>query len=80
MNTGGRGGPRQYYGLPHIADKRVFAAVMFALKMMGDGTPPAVANTRAANYYAVPVNEVAHYTGIAASNVRRRRSRSQRRP
>jgi hypothetical protein len=73
MVAGGRGGSRPYDGLPFIADKRVFAAVMFALKMMRHDTPPAIANTRAANYYQVPVTEVAHYTGMAAAGVRDRR-------
>jgi hypothetical protein len=49
--------------MDYIPDKALFAAVMFARKMMREGTPPGIANTRAANYYAVSVQDVAHYIG-----------------
>jgi hypothetical protein len=51
--------------LDYIPNKRLFAAVMFALKMIRAGTAPGVGNTRAVNYYEFPVSEVAHYTGQA---------------
>ena len=51
------------YHMDYIPDKTLFAAVMFARKMMREGTRPSVANTRAANYYGVSVQAVAHYTG-----------------
>jgi hypothetical protein len=56
---------RGRYGFDYIPDLTLFKAVMFALHMMGEGKPPAVANTRAARYYRVSVSDVAHYTGQA---------------
>ncbi|HEY7427513.1 MAG TPA: hypothetical protein VH682_24980 [Gemmataceae bacterium] len=61
------------YGLDYIADRTVYAAVMFALKMMHQGTPPAIANSRAADYYGVAVQDVAHYTGQAGGRSARRK-------
>jgi hypothetical protein len=46
---------------------------MFALKMMHQGTPPAIANSRAADYYGVAVQDVAHYTGQAGGRSARRK-------
>jgi hypothetical protein len=57
-----------YNGLPFIKDKEMFKAVQFAISMRRDGTPPAMANYRAANYYGYETNEVAHYTGIYANS------------
>jgi hypothetical protein len=54
---------KKKYAMDFIEDKELFKAVMFARKMMGQGTPPAVANTRAAEYYGYEAGEVAHYTG-----------------
>jgi hypothetical protein len=65
MNEGRKPGTNRPYKMDYIPDKRLFAAVMFARKMMREGTPPGVANTRAANYYGVAVQDVAHYTGQA---------------
>jgi hypothetical protein len=59
--------------MDYIEDKTLFKAVTFALKMMQQGTPPAVANTRSANYYGVSVGDVAHYTGQAAGTCAHRR-------
>lgn len=56
-------GSDRSYKMDYIPDKRLYVAVMFALKMMREGTPPGVANTRAANHYGVAVQDVAHYTG-----------------
>jgi len=56
-----------------IPDKTLFKAVMFARKMMRDGTPPGVANSRAAAYYGFQVHQGAHYTGQVAANCARRR-------
>jgi hypothetical protein len=61
--------------MDYIPDKTLFKAVTFALKMMREGTPPAVANTRAARYYGVEVSDVAHYTGQAAGTCSGRRGR-----
>lgn len=73
----GNGKPKRtrQYGMDFIPDKRLYAAVMFARKMMREGTPPGVANTRAANYYGVSVQDVAHYTGQVGG-----RSKSRKRP
>jgi hypothetical protein len=64
------------YAMDYIPDKSLFAAVMFALRMMREGTPPAIANTRAANYYDVEVRDVAHHTGKVGSRCARRKWRS----
>jgi hypothetical protein len=58
-----------------IPDPTLFKAVTFSLKMMGQGTPPGVANTRAADYYGVSVSDVAHFTGQAAARSAHRRPR-----
>jgi hypothetical protein len=70
----GRKGPRRY-AMDYIPDPTVFRAVMFALRMMRQGTPPAVANARAADCYGVSVSDVAHYTGQAGGSCSRRRGR-----
>jgi hypothetical protein len=66
---------RRRYAMDYIPDKTLFKAVMFALRMMREGTPPPVANTRAADYYRVGVSDVAHYTGQAGAACSRRRGR-----
>jgi hypothetical protein len=53
--------------LPYIEDKQLFAAVMFAIKMIGDGVGYGLANYKAANYYGYETSEVAHYVGIYAN-------------
>jgi hypothetical protein len=63
--------------MDYIADKRLYAAVMFARRMIREGTPPGVAITRAANYYEFPTRDVAHYVGQAAARLKRRRSHSE---
>jgi hypothetical protein len=54
---------RRRYEIDYVPDRTRYSAVMFALRMMRQGTPPGIANTRAANYYGVSVQDVAHYTG-----------------
>jgi hypothetical protein len=56
--------------MDYIPDKTVFKAVMFARRMMQKGTPPPIANTKAAKYYGVSSSEVAHYTGQNASRIK----------
>jgi hypothetical protein len=74
--TDGSSRPRSSYcGMDYIPDRRLFAAVMFARRMMREGTPPGIANTRAADYYGFAVEEVAHYTGQAGGRARARRRR-----
>lgn len=58
--------------IDYIPDKTLFKAVMFARKMMRRGTPPSIANARAAKYYGVSVHEVAHYTGQVGGRIRGR--------
>ena len=55
-----------------IPDRTLFKAVMFARRMMREGTAPAIANSRAANYYHCDVADVAHYTGQVAGRCSRR--------
>ena len=45
-------------------------AVCFALSMIRKGKPAGIANTVAANYYSVPVSDVAHYVGQHAARVK----------
>jgi len=66
---------RRRYAMDYIPDKTLYAAVMFARRMMSQGTPPGVANTRAANYYGVAVSDVAHYTGQVGGTCAHRRHR-----
>lgn len=75
MNRENKPNSNRHHGMDFIPDKSLYAAVMFARKMMREGTPPGVANNRAAQYYGVSVQDVAHYTGQAGgrSNARRRR-------
>lgn len=75
MNVNGPSRPQNQRRFPmdYIPDKTLFKAVMFARKMMREGTPPGVANTRAAQYYRVSVSDVAHYTGQVASNCAQRK-------
>ncbi len=61
--------------MDYIRDRTLFKAVMFARRMMRQGTPPAIANTRAASYYRQSVASVAHYTGQVAGQCSRRRQR-----
>jgi len=65
-------------GWPYIPDKAVFAAVMFAYKLMRQGMPPSVANTRAANHYRVSVSQVAHYTGMVGGKCAQRRRQNRK--
>jgi hypothetical protein len=58
-----------------IDDKTLFKAVMFARKMIREGTHPTTANFRAAEYYEVAVSDVAHYVGQAASLTRLKRGK-----
>jgi hypothetical protein len=62
--------------MDYIEDKELYKAVMFARRMIRQGTKPPIANSRAAKYYAVPVGDVARYTGqtggrLAAEQKRR---------
>jgi len=56
-------GRNRSYNMDYIPDRRLFAAMMFARRMMREGTPPDVASTRVANHYGVAVQDVGHFTG-----------------
>ena len=66
------------YLMPYIGDKRVFSAVMYARQMIREGGDPRLSICHAARYYRVDKSDVAHYVGIAASNVKRRRAMNQK--
>ena len=53
-----------------ISDKTLFKAVMFARSMMRSGTKPPLANHRAAEFYSVKTEDVAHYTGQTGARVK----------
>lgn len=46
--------------MEYIPDKQLYAAVMFARKMIREGTKPGIVYTRAAKYYHVSSKDVAH--------------------
>lgn len=60
------------YNMDFIDDKDLYAAVMFARKMIRQGKPAGLANYTAANYYGVDMADVAHYVGQAAGRSKRR--------
>ena len=57
------------YQMDYIPDKELFKAVMFARRMIRQGTKPPLANSRAAKYYHVSVSDVAKYTGQTGGRV-----------
>lgn len=59
----------------YIPDKKLYAAVMWACKMISAGTSPGLASYRAANYYGFETSAVAHYTGQVASRIKRLKSK-----
>jgi hypothetical protein len=69
--------PQTQYGMDYIPDKQLFAAVMFARKMIAEGTPPEIAISRAAYYRRKPECDVAHYVGQAGRNSQLRRQASE---
>ena len=71
------GDGKRVYAMDYINDKSVYAAVMFARKMIRKGTPAPVAIRRAANYYHVDVRSVAHYVGQVGGTVAGRRRRKR---
>lgn len=60
------------YNMGFIADKDLYAAVMFARKMIRQGKPAGLANYTAAKFYNVDMADVAHYVGQAAGRSKRR--------
>lgn len=57
------------YVMDYISDKDVFKAVMFACKMIRNGTSPNNAIRKAANYYDVDMTDVAHYVGQRGARI-----------
>jgi len=64
--------------MDYIPDKKLYAAVKFARKMIREGTRPQIANTRAAKYYGFSVSDVAHYTGQTAGRIAGIRKKKKR--
>ena len=50
-------------GMPYIADKRLFKAVMFARQMYRNGDPPALAAYKAGKYYGVRSSDIGFCMG-----------------
>jgi hypothetical protein len=69
--------PQSSYGMDYIPDKQLFAAVMWARKMIREGMTPEIAIARAANYQRKSVHDVAHYVGQAARNAQLRQQASE---
>lgn len=61
----------------YISDKNIFAATMFARKMISDGTAPGLAIYKAARYYRVNESEVAKYVGQHAGRVNAERNKKE---
>ena len=57
------GKTRAAYKMDFIPDKELFKAVMFARKMIYQGTRVDIAIYRAAVYYGYDTSDVAHYIG-----------------
>lgn len=55
--------PKYEYVMDYIADKDVYKAVMFACKMMRNGTSANNAIRKASMYYDVDMSDVAKYVG-----------------
>jgi hypothetical protein len=64
---------KRTYLMDFIPNKTLLSAVMFARRMIRQGTPPGLANYRAAKYYHVPVSSVAYYVGQVAGTVKGRK-------
>ncbi len=58
--------------MDYIADKALYAAVMFARTMIRSGTAAGLANHKAAKHYAVKIADVAKYVGQAAGTLSHR--------
>jgi len=69
--------PKYDYVMDYIGDKDLFRAVMFARKMMRNGTEPAIAIRRAARYYDVDASDVGHYCAQVAGRINAERNGKQ---
>jgi len=67
---------KRRYAMDYIPDKKLYAAVMFARRMIREGKPPGVAIVRAANYQCVNTRDVARHVGqVGGTCAQRRRAR-----
>lgn len=55
--------------MDYIPDKALFKAVEFSRKMIAEGTAPGLAHVRAARYYGVDRNAVAHFAAQYAGSM-----------
>lgn len=53
--------PKYEYAMDYIADKDTYKAVMWARKMIREGTRAPIAIGKAAYHYDVDMSDVAHY-------------------
>ena len=65
--------PRIRLACDYIPDKGLASAVLFAVKMMREGTYAPLANARAAKYYGVKIADVAFYTGQHSARIKESR-------
>lgn len=61
---------KKTHAMDFIPDKKLYAAVMFARKMIREGEPPGLANYKAAKYYGFATSEVARHVGQAGGRSR----------
>ena len=65
--------PKIRLACDYIPDKKLASAVLFAVRMMRQGTYAPLANARAAKYYGVKTADVAFYTGQHSSRIKESR-------
>jgi hypothetical protein len=58
-----QGDGKRKYRMDFIPDKKLYAAVMFARKMIRQGVSPGLANYKAAEHYGFSTSQVARYVG-----------------
>ena len=66
---------KRKFAMDYIPDKELYKAVMFARKMIRSGTPPSIANARAAQCYNFTTSDVAKYVGQVGGTCRSWRRR-----
>ena len=70
------------YIMDYIKDQNLFKAVMFARRMMQNGTPVGLAEYKAARYYRVNVEDVKFYvsqTGGRVNGIKQNRRKRNKR-
>ena len=70
-NRGPKG--KRRYAMDYIADKTLYAAVMFARKMIREQASPGLSIHKAAQHYSVKMSDVAKYVGQAAGTLSHRK-------